>query len=384
MAVVNRPPPPFFKQGPAPLGQLVFYVLLSTSLLVLDLRFHLLEWARQGIHTATYPLQMLAYAPVEAMEHGADYLQGMVRLQQENERLQQRDLSVANLLLRQEHLELENQRLRALLDMQQRQPVPGQVAEILYAANDPFARRMILDRGSRHNLQAGQIVVDEQGVIGQITRIYPLLSEVTLITDKNQAVPVQIVRNGLRAVLFGAGDGHLELRFLAANADVQVGDVLVSSGLDGIYMPGLPVATVNAISRDSAYAFARIDCQPLAGVERHGLVLILGRRPQLPALPQNPEPVTAGALDPAHNAEAGLSATAAALTEPPVTTLPSTPQPGSSPTPIASLPAPKAPAAPAPAAPGQPTRPSLPTTVADAPHPPTPAIKRPSGVKEQP
>lgn len=374
MAVVDRPPPPFFKQGPAPLGQLVFYVLLSSSLLVLDLRFHLLEWARQGIHTATYPLQMLAYAPIDGVEHGADYLQGMVRLQQENTRLQRRELSVSNLLLRQEHLELENQRLRALLDMQQRQPVPGQVAEILYAANDPFARRMILDRGSRHDIRAGQVVVDEQGVIGQITRVYPMLSEVTLITDKNQAVPVQIVRNGLRAVLFGAGEGHLELRFLAANADVQVGDVLVSSGLDGIYMPGLPVASVSAISRDSAYAFARIDCLPLAGVERHGLVLILGRRPPPPSLtPEtaaDSEPPTALTHEASRDNESAMPATpTATLTVPATATAPGASPATSPPTSIAAIPLPPAAPQPGPAAPTT----SAPTTT-----------KRLTHIKERP
>jgi rod shape-determining protein MreC len=191
--------------------------------------------------------------------------------------------------LRQEHLELENERLRALLDMQQRQPLSGVVAEILYAARDPFSRRVIINRGSQQDVAAGQVVVDERGVIGQITRVYPMLAEVTLITDKDQAVPVQIVRNGLRAVLFGSGDGTLELRFLAANADVQMGDQLVTSGLDGLYLPGLPVATVKQVNRDTTYAFARIHCEPVAGVERHGMALILGRREAPPPPPQEAE-----------------------------------------------------------------------------------------------
>jgi len=124
--------------------------------------------------------------------------------------------------------------------------------------------------------------VDEAGVLGQVTRVFPLQSEVTLITDKNQAVPVKILRNGLRTVLFGAGGGQLELRFLAANADVQPGDLLVTSGLDGVYLPGLPVAKVARVDRDAAYSFARIACEPVAGVEKHGQVLILGAREPLP------------------------------------------------------------------------------------------------------
>ncbi|MEN9356618.1 MAG: hypothetical protein RL695_789, partial [Pseudomonadota bacterium] len=140
MAVVDRPPPPFFNRGPAPLVRLLFYVCLSLALLVLDLRFHMLEWMRQGVGTAAYPLQLLAYAPVEGIEQGSGYLASVVKLQQDNLHLREKQLGTANLLLRQEHLELENERLRALLDMQQRQPLSGVVAEILYAARDPFSR----------------------------------------------------------------------------------------------------------------------------------------------------------------------------------------------------------------------------------------------------
>lgn len=286
MAVVDRAPPPFFKRGPAPLVRLACYLTASLALLVADLRYSLLETVRQGVEVAAYPLQLLAYAPVEGLQQGGGYLSSIVSLRHENDQLRQQQLEVSNRLLRQDHLEQENQRLRALLDMKQRQPVPGQIAEILYAARDPFTRRVVLDRGSQHDIQPGQVVVDELGVVAQITRVYPLLAEATLITDKSQAVPVQIVRNGLRSVLFGSGGGRLELRFLAANADVQEGDELVTSGLDGIYLPGLPVATIKHISRDSTHAFARIDCEPAAGVERHGQVLILGRR-QTPPPPED-------------------------------------------------------------------------------------------------
>lgn len=271
-------PPPFFKRGPAPLVRLVVYASLALSLLIVDLRFHMLEWVRHGIEVVTYPLQLLAYAPVQGLEEGSGYLASVVKLQQENQQLRKQQLQTANLLLRQEHLEQENQRLRALLDMQQRQPEVGQIAEILYAARDPFSRRVIINRGAQHGISNGQVVVDELGVVGQISRVYPLLSEVTLITDQDQAVPVQIVRNGLRAVLFGRGDGHLELRFLDANADVQEGDAVVTSGLDGVYLPGLPVASVTQVSRDASYAFANIQCEPIAGVERHDIVLVLGQR----------------------------------------------------------------------------------------------------------
>ena len=130
----------------------------------------------------------------------------------------------------------------------------------------------------RSGIEPGQAVIDELGVLGQVTRSFPLTSEVTLLTDKDQAIPVEVQRSGLRAVLAGAGAGAMELRFLPTNADVQPGDTLVTSGLDGVYLPGLPVARVAKIDRDNSFAFARIACDPLAGVERHGQVLILGRR----------------------------------------------------------------------------------------------------------
>lgn len=267
----------------------MFFVALSLLLLALDLRFHTLELLRQGVALVTYPIQRLAYAPVEGVSSWSDYFSSLVNLEKENAGLRRQQLATANLLLRQEHLEQENQRLRALLDMKTSQPVSSQVAEILYAARDPFARRVILDKGAQQNIGPGQVVIDELGVIGQVTRVFPMLSEVTLITDKDQAVPVMIVRNGLRSVLFGAGAGNLELRFLAANADVQAGDVLVTSGLDEVYLPGLPVAKVTRVDRDTSYAFARILCEPIPGVERHGQVLVLGRREALPPAPPEPE-----------------------------------------------------------------------------------------------
>lgn len=284
MSVVGHSPPPFFKRGPAPLARLFFFVSLSVVLLVADLRFHTLEWARLATAAALWPLQRVAYLPVDAGTDLGDYFSSLRSLKNENEQLRQQQLTTANQLLRQEHLDLENRRLRALLDMKERQPAEGRVAEILYAARDPFSRRIIVDKGSQQGVEAGQAVIDELGVLGQVTRSYPMTSEVTLLTDKDQAIPVQVRRSGLRAILAGAGAGAMELRFLATNADVQPGDILVTSGLDAVYLPGLPVARVVKIDRDNSFTFARIACEPLAGVERYGQVLILGKR-TVPALP---------------------------------------------------------------------------------------------------
>jgi len=285
MSVVGHPPPPFFRRGPAPIARFVFFVTLSLGLLVVDMRVKYLETLRQAIGVITYPLQQAAYAPVAGLRGIGSYFSTVSGLQEENSRYKRQQVELAGTLLRQQQLEQENQRLRSLLEMKQRQPAKGVVAEIAYGTKDPFSRRVIIDKGSQQGIAAGQAVVDERGVIGQVTRVFPLQSEVTLISDKDQAVPVQVVRNGLRAILFGSGSGVLELRYLPTSADVQTGDVLVTSGLDGVFLAGLPVAKVARVERDNGFAFARVVCTASGGVEQHGLVLVMGPREALPSAP---------------------------------------------------------------------------------------------------
>ncbi len=279
---MNHQPPPFFKRGPAPLARLSFYATLSLALIFVDSRFQTLELLRRGLSLFTHPVQQAAHIPVDLFQNGAGYVSSLANLQEENARLKHAQLDGAEDLMRTRQLEAENERLRKLLDVKQRQKANGRVAQILYAARDPFSRRVIVDKGQQDKITAGQPAVDHAGLIGQVTRIFPFVSEVTLITDKDQAVPVQIVRNGLRSVVFGLGDGQLELRFMPANADVQNGDILVTSGLDGIFLPGLPVAKVVHIERDTSYSFARIYCAPIAGVENFGEIMILDPREATP------------------------------------------------------------------------------------------------------
>ncbi len=271
-------PPPFFKRGPAPLALLSFYAALSISLLVIDARFHTLDLLRQAVSMFTHPLQQAAHAPAQLLGNVGEYFSSITRLEEENAQMKHVQLDGATTLLRTAQLEAENQRLRRLLGVRERQQAAGQVTQILYAARDPFSRRIVVDKGQQDKIVAGQPVVDDVGIVGQVTRVFPFVSEVTLITDKDQAVPVQIVRNGLRSVVFGLGDGRLELRFMPANADVQNGDLLVTSGLDGIFLPGFPVAKVVHIERDTSYSFARIYCVPVAGVENFGEVMVLEPR----------------------------------------------------------------------------------------------------------
>jgi rod shape-determining protein MreC len=260
------------------LALLSFYAALSISLLVVDSRFHTLELLRQGLSMFTHPLQKAAHAPGEVVGNAGNYFSSIVRLQDENAQLRRAQLDSATTVLRTQHLEAENLRLRRLLNVKERQQASGQVTQILYAARDPFSRRITVDKGQQDKIVAGQPVVDDAGIVGQVTRVFPFVSEVTLITDKDQAIPVQIVRNGLRSVVFGLGNGQLELRFMPANADVQNGDLLVTSGLDGIFLPGFPVAKVVHIERDTSYSFARIYCVPVAGVENFGEVMVLEPR----------------------------------------------------------------------------------------------------------
>ncbi len=272
---MNHQPPPFFKRGPAPLAMLSFYAAISMAMIFVDARFHTLELLRQGISLFTHPFQQIAQAPVDFFQNGSHYFSSINRFQEENNRLKHAQIGQAAALLRMEQLESENERLRKLLDVRERRQAKGQVAQIVYTARDPFSRRIVVDKGQQNTIVAGQPVIDEEGVVGQVTRVFPFVSEITLITDKDQSIPVQIVRNGLRSVVFGLGDGQLELRFMPANADVQNDDLLVTSGLDGVFLAGLPVAKVVRVERDTSYSFARIYCEPLAGVENYNEVMIL-------------------------------------------------------------------------------------------------------------
>lgn len=279
---MDHQPPPFFKRGPAPLAQLSFYAALSVALIFVDSRFQTLELLRQGVSLFTRPVQQVAHVPVRIIQSTGVYFADITRLEQENARLKRMQLEASETVLRTHQLEAENTRLRALLDVKQRQNGNGRVAQVLHAARDPFSRKVIVDKGLQDKIVAGQPVVDELGIVGQVTRVFPFVSEITLITDKDQAVPVQVVRNGLRSVVFGLGDGRLELRFMPANVDIEVGDELVTSGLDGIFLAGTPVARVVQIERDAAYSFARIYCDPVAGVENFGEVMVMDPKEATP------------------------------------------------------------------------------------------------------
>ncbi|MCK6409183.1 MAG: rod shape-determining protein MreC [Thauera sp.] len=290
MSLVGHQPPPIFRRGPAPLARLFVFVAVCLALLAADLRFRYLEVMRNALSVVTYPLQMAAATPADVVSNAARYFGTLIDVQLENAELRRHQLGAGERLLRFEQLEQENAHLRELLQMSQRVQTKSIAADILYNAPDPFARKVILDRGAQQGVEAGLAVVDANGVIGQVTRVHPIQAEVTLLTDRNQSIPVSVVRNGVRGVLYGVGRGMLEMRHVLADVDIQPGDQLVTSGLDGIFVPGLPVATVTRVNRDQD-AFARIECEPLAAIERSVQVLVIGRAAYPPP---PPPPATEG------------------------------------------------------------------------------------------
>lgn len=284
---MEHTPPPLFRTGPTPLARLVMFSMLSVALLIADARFGYLTVLRQIASVVVYPLQRIAAAPAAIGGRVNEFFTSHSRLREENNRLMNENLAHLHEAQQTRSLQQENLHLRGLLGARERISARVTAAEILYAARDPFSRKVMIDRGLHHDIDAGRPVVDHLGVIGQVTRVYPWLSEVTLITDKGHLVPVLNVRTGLRAVITGTGDdGRLELRFIPLAADFQVGDQLVTSGIDGIYPPGLPVAEVTHVERNTAFLFANISCKPLAGVNHHAQVLVLGSIAELPSRPE--------------------------------------------------------------------------------------------------
>jgi rod shape-determining protein MreC len=277
---MERSPPPFFKQGPSARARLMFFAVLALGLLIVDSRLKMLGEARRVIGTALYPIQQAALVPRDMLRGGASYFVDQRRLLDDNQALQIKNLQASSASQRVSQLEAENAELRRLAGLQSSQFAASLVSPVLYDTRDPFVRRLVLGKGSQHGVAPGMPVLDDVGIVGQVTRVFPFTSEMNLITDKDQAVPVQVVRNGLRAITFGGQQpGQLDIRFLAANADITEGDQLVTSGIDGVYPPGLPVARVQKVERSGSYGFARITCQPLAGVDKHRHLLVLLAKP---------------------------------------------------------------------------------------------------------
>jgi rod shape-determining protein MreC len=343
-------PPPLFKQGPSALARLIFFVVLAIALLISDARFSTLEIVRGMLGAGLYPLQRAALVPRDIFMGAADLAVTSATLRSENAKLADKNLQLSVKAGDAAQLAIENAHLRALLNLQSRATTEETPAEIQYDTRDPFTQKVVIGKGSQQNIQDGAPVVTEDGVIGQVTRVFPLQSEVTLLSDKDQAVPVQIARTGLRSVIYGTPKGDtLDLRFVPISADVQAGDELVTSGLDGIYPPGLPVAKVLRVDKQADTAFARVVCVPIAAVRGARQLLVLHYNVNVPPNPIEVEAAAAAKeakenkgkkkAAPKAAAAAGASgASAAASASAPVATAPAKPAE----TPPAKAAAPKA------------------------------------------
>jgi rod shape-determining protein MreC len=279
-------PPPLFKQGAPARVKVTVFALISIALLALDARVHALTAVRQVAATVLYPFQMAALMPRDVFASMGDYFSSLSALKKEVADLKSQQVATAQVLQQAQLQMAENAQLRRLMDARAHLPVQSMMTDILYDARDPATHKVVLDRGMRSGVTLGLPVIDNAGVVGQITRVFPFTSEVTLLTDKEQAIPVQVLRSGLRSVAYGRGQGGLlDLRFVAPNADIQVGDVLVTSGLDGMYPAGLAVAKVIQVENVGQGAFGHVVCQPLAGIDRNRQLLIVMSREAKPPRP---------------------------------------------------------------------------------------------------
>lgn len=288
---MEHTPPPFFKRGPAPLVRLFFFASLSLALLVLDARFRYADGLRSTLALVAYPLQRAATAPIDFFTAVGSYFSTQAQLVEDNAALRAKTLALSQNAQRYEAAAAEAAQLRRLIGAAEKLEVRATPAEVLYAGRDPYSHKVFINLGAQQGVKPGSPVTDDAGVVGQVTRVHPLISEVTLLTDQDHAIPVQVIRTGLRAVAFGGGpSGMLELRFMSPIAEIQNGDRLVTSGIDGTYPAGLPVGTVVRIERDAEHSFARVVCKPAAGVDRGRYVLVLSDEAARPPRPEETQP----------------------------------------------------------------------------------------------
>jgi len=262
-------------------ARFALYATFSLILMVVDMRYRAVDVLREAVVGVIHPVQAALARPFQFLGEVGAFFTVHARLLESHQRLQEERHVLRQALHAQQVLAAENARLRQLLEL----PPPAQTrplaAEIIRALPDPFARKLIVHAGADRGVLAGQPVIDGDGLIGQITRVYPRSSELTLLTSREQSVPVQVLRNGLRLIASGSGsDDLIEIRFLDAHADLRVDDELHTSGIDGVYPAGIPVARVIRIEPTQSSPFARAICQPIGGTQRQRQVSIL-----LPATP---------------------------------------------------------------------------------------------------
>ncbi len=268
--------PRFFIHGPSPFTRLIVFSTLSLALMASDSKFSYLTPVREALTLALQPLQVVANSPFVLYNNIGNYFTSQQALRQEVDLLKKQAIFQGVQLQALASLKDENEHLRTLMEAAKVSSQPGRLAEIMYTGRDPFTHKVIVNMGEANQVLAGQAVVDAAGVVGQVTRVFPYTSEVTLLTDKELSIPIQVERNALRAISFGHGrDNTVNLPYLPANVDIKKGDKLVTSGIDGIYPAGLGVAVVSSVQTNVSSPFAQIVATPIAGIQNHRQILIL-------------------------------------------------------------------------------------------------------------
>ncbi len=266
----------FFARGPSALARLTFFSLIAIAVMVADHRFQALSLVRLGVSAVITPIEQALRFPGVFVRNTGEYFSDQKRLIDENARLKAEVLELAAASQQSRLIRAEQTYLGELAAVDKRFGDRGIVAEIIRDARNPFARKIIIDKGLSQGLAPGLAVIDGKGVVGQVTAVGMLSSEVTLTTEKDQAVPVMVVRNGVRAIAVGTGrEGTIDVPFIPVGADIQAGDALVTSGIDGTYPAGLSVGLVTLVDKNPAFPFARISANPAAGTDQYRFVKVL-------------------------------------------------------------------------------------------------------------
>ena len=268
--------PRLFRHGPSAEVRLFVLGVLALALVITDANMRVLEPVRQGLAVVLYPFQRIVMAPRDGVRTVYEWMNAAQLIRSENEALQRQRIELSQVASHAAQLSAENAQLRRLLGVTGTTSQPAVVVEVLYEPTGSFNQRLVFNKGSAAGIAPGMPVIDEGGVVGQILRVTPMTAEAALVTDKEVSIPVQNVRNGLRLIVFGGeSNANMEVRYLAADADIREGDTIVTSGVGGLFPAGLPVAQVLSVERNTASGFARAIVEPLAHTERYRHFLVL-------------------------------------------------------------------------------------------------------------
>lgn len=299
---------PIFGRGPSLQLRLFLAVIISIAAIVADSRFGVFTHVRVYLSSLVSPLQYMANAPGTLLDTMSTQVQTRADLIEQTKQQEQQLFTLRSRLLKMDHLEHENQRLRELLGSPVHKESRKMVAELLSVDSDPFSHQVLINKGALDGVYNGQAVINDQGVIGQVLHVGSTTSRVLLITDSSHGIPVRVLRNDLRAIASGSGElDKLELRNLPRNTDIQVGDLLVTSGLGGRFPEGYPVATVTRSEYVEGKPFAQVEAKPLVELDRLRYLLLLWTD-------KKPEVHDKDALEPAASASAATATSAAGAT----------------------------------------------------------------------